>query len=80
MDTFIRSYMDEEGYVPLALVCSYQNVACVGASYYDVLSKLRDAGEGSKLELDASNETLRLKSGWEMVSSKFLKYLTMLML
>ena len=71
MDTFVRAYMDEAGYVPVPLLCSYQNVACFGAPYVDVIEKLKKLPAESKIELDASNETLRLKAGWENVGSDF---------
>ena len=69
MDTFVRSYMDEDGYVPLALLCNYQNVACYCTSYYDVLKKISELNDrvDSKLEVDATNEKVRLKTGWDVV-------------
>jgi hypothetical protein len=68
MDTFIRSYMDVEGFVPLALVCGYQNVACFGALIPDIVARLQETVQMSRLEVDAVNETVRLKEGWDMVS------------
>lgn len=68
MDTFVRSYMDEEGYVPIMLVMNYQNVASFGCSYFDVLNKLKETvGKTKFLELDAVNEVVRLREGWEKV-------------
>jgi hypothetical protein len=69
MDTFIRSYMDEAGYVPVSLVCTYQNVAQFQCSYNDIVLKLKETISKCKnIELDADNETVRLKEGWEKVS------------
>ena len=67
VDTYFRSYMDEEGYVPMALLSSYPNIACYAASIEDLLQKL-SVKEDSFLEVDISNETVRLKSGWDKVS------------
>lgn len=68
MDTFVRSYMDEAGFVPLPLLCTYQNVACFAAPFYDVVEKMKNLQPDSKIEFDASNDTVRLKTGWENVS------------
>ena len=66
MDTYIRSYMDEEGYVPIALVCTYQNVAYFGSSYEDIFHKLIQVEPKAQFyELDQQNETIRPKVGWE---------------
>ena len=73
MDTFIRSYMDVEGFVPIALVSSYQNVACFGALIQDIIARLQETAQMSRLEVDAVNETVRLKDGWDMVSTALLK-------
>lgn len=68
MDTYVRAYMDEAGYVPIGLVCNYQNVMCYGCSYYDIVNKLKEVANRSKFyELDTENETIRLKNGWEKV-------------
>mmetsp|Transcript_66655 Transcript_66655/g.131102 ORF Transcript_66655/g.131102 Transcript_66655/m.131102 type:complete len:223 (+) Transcript_66655:83-751(+) len=64
-DTFVRSYMDEDGFVPLPLLCTYQNVAAFGAPYYDVAEKLKALPPTSTIEFNAHNETIRLKTGWE---------------
>lgn len=63
----MRSYMDEAGFLPVALVISYPNVAAVGAYYQDILKRLEENMSVSKLEVDVMNETIRLKEGWEMV-------------
>ena len=70
MDTYIRTYMDEEGYVPVSLVCTYQNVSCYGCSYYDILNKLKEVAIKSKYyEMDTENDLLRLKDDWKKVKS-----------
>ena len=66
VDTYFRSYMDEDGYVPMALLSSYPNIACYAASISDLVIKL-NAKEDSILEVDVSNETVRLKVGWDKV-------------
>lgn len=71
MDTFVRSYMDEAGYVPLPLLCTYQNVAAFNAPYLDVADRLKELTAERKIEFDPSNETVRLKQGWENVSDVF---------
>jgi hypothetical protein len=39
-DAYMRSYMDVEGYLPIAFVANYPNVACYGAPYQDLVDKL----------------------------------------
>ena len=69
IDTFVRSYMDEAGFVPIALVVTYQNVAQYNCTYNDIVNKLKETAIKCKfVELDADNETVRLKEGWEKVS------------
>lgn len=78
IDTFIRSYMDEEGFVPIMLTMQYQNVAAMQCSYYDVFNKLKECiGKTKHLELDPVNECVRLREGWEKVSyqTHFLTFL-----
>jgi hypothetical protein len=65
MDTFLRSYMDEEGYLPIALLRNYPNVASCEAYYEYILDALSTS---ETFELDLPNETLRLKSKWEQVN------------
>lgn len=60
--------MDEDGFVPLPLLCTYQNVAGFGAMYVDVAEKLQALPPTSNIEYNATNETVRLKTGWEKVS------------
>ena len=66
VDTYFRSYMDVEGYVPMALLCSYPNIACYATPIEELVQKLA-AKEDSLLEVDSVNETVRLKEGWEKV-------------
>jgi hypothetical protein len=63
--------MDEEGYLPIAFVANYPNVACYGAPYQDLITKLKERTDGP-LDIDLENETIRLKEGWEKVRSIFL--------
>lgn len=65
MDTYIRQYMDVEGYVPIALVGNYPNVSCYGVPYDKLVAKL---SESHILEVDNVNELVRLKSDWEKVN------------
>mmetsp|Transcript_40259 Transcript_40259/g.41069 ORF Transcript_40259/g.41069 Transcript_40259/m.41069 type:complete len:297 (-) Transcript_40259:328-1218(-) len=60
-DTFLRSYMDEAGYIPIPFICNY--VTIFGANYPDIVNMLR---ESSTLEVDIENETVRLKENWQM--------------
>ena len=53
----IRSYMDEEGYVPIAFVCNFPDVLAVGAYYEDIISALC---QSSMFEIDLENETMRV--------------------
>jgi hypothetical protein len=66
VDTYFRSYMDEEGFVPMALLTSYPNIACFCTPISELVSKLSQK-EDSILEVDVTNETVRLKEGWEKV-------------
>lgn len=66
MDTYIRSYMDEAGYVPIALVYTYPNVAAFGALYGDLKYRLKQLGEDSCVEIDPVNDLIRTKNNWEM--------------
>ena len=68
MDTYIRSYMDEAGFVPIMLVYNYPNVAMCGALYEDVVYKLNRMSEEETctIEADVSNEVIRLKTNWAM--------------
>ena len=62
MDTYVRSYMDEAGYVPLSLLCGYQNVAQYQCTYNDILNKMKETVIKCKfIEIDETNETIRLK-------------------
>ena len=66
VDTYFRSFMDVEGFVPIAFVANYPNVACYGASITDMMDKLSQSPNGL-IEVDFVNETIRLKHNWEMV-------------
>lgn len=60
-DTFLRSYMDEAGFIPLLFICNY--ISCFGSSYPDILNILQ---ESPIIEVDTTNETVRLKENWQM--------------
>lgn len=64
-DTYLRSFMDEAGFVPLGVLYCYQNVMYFGADPGEVLSKLISNGSSYFLEVDRDTATLRLRSGWE---------------
>jgi hypothetical protein len=78
MDTFLRSYMDEAGYVPLAVVCAYPNVAYFNVPVDALMAALTQAcaQADSPLELDLAVGTIKLKNKWEMVRGRFLVYHT----
>jgi hypothetical protein len=61
-DTYIRSYMDEAGYVPIAFVCNFPEVLAIGAYYEDIVAGLQ---QSAVFEIDSGNETLRLLEGWQ---------------
>lgn len=69
MDTFLRSYMDEAGNVPLSVVCAYPNVVYFNVAPDALLNALRTAlsQPTSLLEMDEAVGTIRLKERWEMV-------------
>lgn len=69
MDTFLRSFMDEEGYIPIAYLCNYPNVVMCGAYYENILSELQ---KSEMFELDIPNETMRLKTKWHQVCGNFI--------
>jgi len=58
-DTYLRAHLDEEGWVPLALICNFPTVASFAADYSEIVKTLQEAS--SVLEYDEANETLRLK-------------------
>jgi hypothetical protein len=60
-DTFVRSYFDTAGYIPIAFVCNFPDIVAIGAFYEDIVSQL---SASEKFEIDAENETMRV-SGWE---------------
>jgi hypothetical protein len=67
MDTFLRSYMDEAGYVPLAVVCAYPNVAYFNVPVDALMAALTQAcaQADSPLELDLAVGTIKLKNKWD---------------
>lgn len=60
-DTFVRSYFDTAGYIPIAFVCNFPDIVAIGAFYEDILAQLKDS---EKFEIDEVNDTMRVK-GWE---------------
>lgn len=68
MDKYIRPYMDECGYVPVAYLCNFPNVCYIGAVYEDILNTLEEQCklDSFNLELDRANEVVRLKENWKM--------------
>jgi hypothetical protein len=78
MDTFLRSYVDEAGYVPLAAVCAYPNVTYFNVPVDALMAALAQAcaQADSLFELDLAVGTIKLKNKWEMVRSRFLIYHT----
>lgn len=69
MDTFLRSYMDEAGYVPLGVVCAYPNVAYFNVPADVLMNALRNSvtQPTCTVELDEAVGTIKLKNRWEMV-------------
>ncbi|KAG5178479.1 hypothetical protein JKP88DRAFT_328839 [Tribonema minus] len=62
-DVFMRSYMDTEGYIPVAFVANFPGCASLGAEFTDILEALKSS---EMLEFDEANETMRLREGWDM--------------
>lgn len=54
--------MDVDGFVPLAFVGSFQ---AVFAAHQDYPSLLAAMAESDVVELDAANEKVRLRDGWQ---------------
>jgi hypothetical protein len=61
-DAFLRTRMDEEGFVPLALVGNYPSVGRYNAYYRDLMNALDN---NPMFTVDAPNETFRLAEGWD---------------
>ena len=64
MDTFLRSFMDEAGFIPIAYLCNYPAVAACGAYYESIIKVL---SESELFEMDIPNQTMRLKEKWQQV-------------
>lgn len=60
-DTYLRAHLDEEGWVPLALICNFPTVASFAADYGEIIKTLKESS--MILEWDDENETIRLKEG-----------------
>jgi hypothetical protein len=61
-DTYFRSFMDQEGYVPLIYLFSYPHIASSCADYYSVLEAI---SKHELLEASMVNETVRVRKGWD---------------
>jgi hypothetical protein len=68
MDSYIRPNMDECGYIPVAYLCNFPNVFSICAPYEEILSALETQCklDSFKLELDRTNEVVRLKENWKI--------------
>lgn len=64
-DTYLRYYMDYEGFVPILLLFQYPEVQCQGATVEGVKKRLLEI---PTFEIDEVNDTMRLRENWEMVS------------
>lgn len=60
-DTFMRSYFDTAGFIPIAFVCNFPDIVSIGAFYEDILTQLTAS---EQFEIDAENDTMRV-TGWE---------------
>lgn len=61
-DVHLRKHMNEEGWVPLSVIAGFTRIMSVTTD----ISLLADAvGQSSKLELDTSNGSLRLKQDYQ---------------
>lgn len=68
MDVGLRSNMDEAGYLPIAFLCNYENVAYFGALYRDIIDALLTS---TTLEVDQQNEVVRVANNWKMVRPSY---------
>ena len=68
MDSYIRPYMDVDGYIPIAYLCNFPNVAGCGAKYEDILGALdaRSADPKCNISVDRVNELVRVKNNYKM--------------
>ncbi|CAM9991889.1 unnamed protein product [Scytosiphon promiscuus] len=62
-DIFMRSYMDEEGYIPIAFVANFPGVARFGVELDDIVAGILAS---DTLQVDIENETMRMREGWEV--------------
>ncbi|CAM9165553.1 unnamed protein product [Ectocarpus sp. 13 AM-2016] len=62
-DIFMRSYMDEEGYIPIAFVANFPGVARFGVELEDITAGILAS---DTLQVDTENETMRMREGWEV--------------
>eukprot|EP00752_Nemacystus_decipiens_P004065 g3722.t1 len=62
-DIFIRSYMDEEGYIPIAFVANFPGVARFGVELADITAGILAS---DTLQVDTENETMRMRENWEV--------------
>jgi hypothetical protein len=60
--------MDEEGYVPIQILCAYPQVACYAVPLGTLMEKFRDRGDDYFLHINFSNGTMKLREKWDMVS------------
>ncbi|CAM9115038.1 unnamed protein product [Discosporangium mesarthrocarpum] len=62
-DIFMRSYMDEEGYIPIAFVANFPGVARFGVDLEDIKKGVLSS---ELMEVDEENETMRMREGWQV--------------
>jgi len=60
-NTFLRKNMDTEGYIPAAIIFNFPSVYQYNVPYQALLETIESKSE--MLEVDAPNETFRLKNG-----------------
>ena len=74
LDTYIRSYMDEQGWVPLALIYCYPNVMAAGVPLPDIAEAIHNNGV-PELSADMNIQAIKLNDKWERVSYISYRYL-----
>mmetsp|Transcript_25158 Transcript_25158/g.73816 ORF Transcript_25158/g.73816 Transcript_25158/m.73816 type:complete len:335 (-) Transcript_25158:236-1240(-) len=62
-NVWLRSHMDIEGYVPAAIIFNFPSVVAYSLPYQDLLVAVAAVSE--KVEVDAKNETIRLREGYK---------------